>query len=144
MRRMPLNAPRRQRGVTLMELMIVVVIVGILASVGYPAYREHSLRAARSEGRNALLAAASRQEQFFLDNKSYADDLADLGMPADTEHDKYQVAVDAETADCPIESCYALTATPVGRQVDDTVCGNLTLNSNGTRGASGDDPAACW
>jgi len=134
----------RQRGVTLMELMIVVVIVGILASVGYPAYREHSLRAARSEGRGALLAAASRQEQFFLDNKSYADDLADLALPANTEHDKYQITVDAETGDCPIESCYALTATPLGRQLDDTVCGNLTLNSNGTKGASGAEPAACW
>lgn len=144
MSRTPGSARRRQRGVTLMELMIVVVIVGILASVGYPAYREHTIRAARSEGRGALLEAASRQEQFFLDNKSYADDLADLSLPQNTEHDKYQIAVDDESGDCPIESCYALTATPLGRQLDDTSCGNLTLNSNGTKGATGDAPDACW
>ncbi len=144
MSRHPVNARHRQRGVTLMELMIVVLIVGILAAVGYPSYREYSMRSARSEGRSALLAVASRQEQFFLDNKAYADDLADLGMPGNTEHDKYQITVDAETADCPILSCYALTATPLGRQLDDTVCGNLTLNSNGTRSATGDEPAGCW
>lgn len=135
---------RRQRGITLMELMIVVVIVGILAAVAYPAYREQSLRAARTEGRSALLNAASRQEQFFLDNKSYASSLADLGMVAATEHGKYQLAVDAATADCPLTNCYALTATPQGRQADDTDCGNLTLDANGAKGASGSDPGACW
>lgn len=144
MSRHPVHARHRQRGVTLMELMIVVLIAGILAAVGYPAYREYAIRAARSEGRGALLAAASRQEQFFLDNKAYADGLTDLALPVNTEHDKYQITVDAETADCPIVSCYALTATPLGRQLDDTACGNLTLNSKGTRGATGDEPARCW
>jgi len=134
----------RQRGVTLMELMIVVLIVGLLAAVGYPAYREYGIRAARSEGRSALLAAASRQEQYFLDNKTYAADLSDLSLPVNTEHGKYELAVDAETADCPLVSCYAMTATPLGKQLDDAVCGNLTLNSNGTRSATGDNPAACW
>ncbi len=144
MSRHPVSARRRQHGITLMELMIVVVIVGILAAVGYPAYREYTIRAARSEGRGALLEAASRQEQFFLDNKSYAEDLADLSLPQNTEHDKYQIAVDDEPADCPVTSCYALTATPLGRQLDDTACGSLTLNSNGTKGATGDAPDACW
>lgn len=138
------SARRRQRGVTLMELMIVVLIVGILAAIGYPAFREYTIRAARSEGRGALLEMASRQEQFFLDNKSYADALADLSMPENTEHDKYQIAIDDESADCPVQTCYALTATPLGRQLDDTACGSLTLNSNGTKGATGDAPGACW
>jgi type IV pilus assembly protein PilE len=131
------RTPQRRNGV-------VLLIVGILASVGYPAYLEYTVRAARSEGRGALLEAASRQEQFFLDNKSYADDLADLSMPENTEHDKYEIAIDGESADCPVESCYALTATPLGRQLDDKACGSLTLNSNGTKGATGDAPGACW
>lgn len=142
----PRAAPsrRRQRGVTLMELMIVVVVVGILAAVGYPSYRKQSLRAARSEGRAALLAAASRQEQYFLDNKSYAASLSELGLTALTEGGKYQLAVDAETSGCPLTSCYALTAAPQGRQVDDGDCGSLTLDANGTKGATGTTPSACW
>ena len=49
-----MNSMSTQAGLSLMELMVVVVIVGILAAVGYPSYREHVIRSARSDARTAL------------------------------------------------------------------------------------------
>ncbi len=42
------------RGITLLELMIVVVIVSILAAVAYPNYRQFAARAKRNEGKAGL------------------------------------------------------------------------------------------
>lgn len=133
-----------QRGFTLVELMIIVVIVGILASVAYPSYRDQALRAARSDAKGALLDMASRQEQYHLDNKTYASDPDDLNVAAATEHEYYALAIDAATAGCPVSICFVLRATPQGGQADDTRCGQLTLNSRGTKGATGTEPDSCW
>ena len=61
----------RQQGVTLIELVVVVVIVGILASIAIPSYRNYVLRANRTEGRAALLALATAQEKFYLQCNTY-------------------------------------------------------------------------
>jgi len=58
------------RGVTLAELMIVVVVVGILASVAYPSYRQYAARAKRTEAKAALLQIATMQERFYLQNNA--------------------------------------------------------------------------
>jgi type IV pilus assembly protein PilE len=134
----------RQHGVTLMELLIVVVIVGLLAAVALPSYRENAMRAARSDARTALQEALSRQEQFFLDNRTYTNSLAALNLAAATENDYYTVSIDAATAGCPISRCYTMRAVPQGRQADDTQCAALTINSSGTKSATGTEPASCW
>jgi type IV pilus assembly protein PilE len=54
----------RERGVTLLELMAVVVIIGILASIAIPSYRSYLLRAQRTGGTAALLRIAAAQEKF--------------------------------------------------------------------------------
>src|SRR5262245_213083 len=53
----------RQRGFTLVELMVVVVIVAILASIGIPSYREHMQRANRAEAKSSLLEDAQFLER---------------------------------------------------------------------------------
>lgn len=137
--------PRKSRGFTLLELMIVVVIISILAGIGYPMYLDQIRKSRRATAQTALNDAAARMEQFFLDRKSYADDMNQLGYdvaaaaPLRTDEGFYDVSVDAPTAACPISTCYALTATAVGVQTDDTVCLTITLNSRGVK-----DPAACW
>jgi type IV pilus assembly protein PilE len=135
---------RHQAGFTLIELMTVVVIVGILASIAYPSYREHARRSARSDARAALLDAATRQEQYFLDNKAYTTTLANIGALATTENGFYTLSVDGATVTCPITTCYAMRATPIGPQAADTRCAALTMNSLGTKSATGSTPTECW
>ncbi len=72
---------RYMRGITLIELMIVVVIVGIMAIVAYPNYREFAARAKRTEAKSMLLQVASMQERFYLQNNTYTTDLTALGFP---------------------------------------------------------------
>ena len=72
-----------QRGVTLIELMVVVVVIAILASIAIPSYSQYVVKARRQVAAQELLTIASRQEQFFADNKTYAVSVIDLGYAAD-------------------------------------------------------------
>ena len=61
-----------QKGFSLIELMIVVVIVGILASVAIPAYQDYVIRSKIPDATSALAAKRVQLEQFFQDNRTYA------------------------------------------------------------------------
>ncbi len=134
-----LTTPRRSRGFTLIELMIVVAIVGILAGVAYPAYQEYGRRAKRSEGRAHLLDAAARLERFYSDNNQYANTLAAANIAPSTENDHYTLTLAAPGN----RQTFTLTATPTGWT--DGKCGALTLTNQGVKGEGGtgtvDD---CW
>lgn len=62
---------KANRGMTLIELMVVVAIIGILAAVAYPSYEAYVIRANRSAAQQLMLKIASREEQYRLDAKSY-------------------------------------------------------------------------
>jgi len=65
----------RLSGFSMIELMIVVVIIGILAAIAYPAYEDHMLKTRRSVCKNHLLEIAAREEKFFSDNARFTDTL---------------------------------------------------------------------
>lgn len=67
-------------GFSLIELIIVVAILGILATIAYPSYREHVRRAHRLAAQEFLLDVAQRQEQLLIDRRSYGSTLADLNL----------------------------------------------------------------
>lgn len=131
---------RRQSGVTLMELLTVVIVVSILASLAVPSYRRYLLRAQRSDATTALLRMQSAQEKHFLQYGVYVTTTANipnahsaggLGLPITSERGYYNMAV-AATA-----TGYTFTATPVpgGGQADDTSCVSFTVNEAGTKQA---------
>ncbi len=70
----------RQQGFTLIELMIVVAIIGILAAVAIPAYREYSARAQVSEAVELLTGAKASLAEFYADKGRWPADtsLAEL------------------------------------------------------------------
>ena len=128
------------RGFTLIEIMIVVVIIGVIASIALPSYREHVLRGYRVEGQALLSAAAARQERYRTQNNAYASTATALyGDAKKSETGKYNLTAGAGGED---DGGYLLTATPT---FSDTACGNLTLNAVGDKGVNGSKPAAeCW
>ena len=136
---------RKMHGFTLMELMIVVAIVGILAGVAYPAYLESGRRAKRSDGRGALLDAATRLERFYSDNNQYTNDwgAAPTGANIDSTSEKghYTISIGALGAN---NQSFTLTAAPIAGFVD-TKCGSLSLTNAGVQGKSGTDAVEyCW
>ncbi len=141
--------PASQRGVTLIELMVVVIVVAILATVAVPSYRQYLIRSQRTEARIALLQLQTAQEKFYLQNNLYTTDLTTasptgLGLSNTTETGKYTVAISTLGAGA---QSYTATATPRagGGQTDDTKCANYTLTDRGVRGNSGTAPVQdCW
>jgi type IV pilus assembly protein PilE len=67
---------KRTLGFTLIELMVVVAIVGILATIAYPAYTDYIIRGRIPDAASALSAKRVEMEQFFQDNRTY------VGAPA--------------------------------------------------------------
>lgn len=147
---------RNSRGITLIELMIVVVIVGILASVAIPSYRRYTLRAQRADATAALLRIAAAQEKFYLQNNTYTSNLGSSGLrisdasPATSERGYYTLTVAAPSGGT-LTTGFVATATAVstGPQAADTECGTFTLNEAGQRGALRSDgttnsTATCW
>ena len=140
---------RRQRGVTLMELLTVVVIIAILASISIPTYRSYLIRTQRAEGKTALLQLQAAQEKFYLNGNAYTDDVTGaspdgLGLPGNSETNKYDITVELVDDG----QGYVASATPAdgGGQEDDALCGSLTLTDTGVRNIDGGTGtvAECW
>ena len=140
-------------GFTLIEIMIVVAIVAILASVALPSYTKQVRKGKRVDAKVELQRIAQIQESYFVQNLSYAKDLTTdagglgLGDNVSSEQDVYTISMSVTPTGCTglaTSSCssFTLTATAQGDQQNDT-CGNYTLASTGVKGAGGDDKE-CW
>lgn len=146
----------KSKGFTLIELMIVIGIIALLVTIAMPNYREYVLRSNRAVAKGALLEVASRQEQYFLNNRSYTNLLVDLNYPVNYYIDSegqplgtatgsiYQITI-TEPASNTGETTYTLSAIPQGGQADDIKCGSLGIDEQADKTETGTKTDSyCW
>jgi type IV pilus assembly protein PilE len=134
----------RMLGVTLLELMAVVVVIGILGMIAIPSYRQYTMRAHRVEAKTALLRLQTNEERFYLANRIYSGDPVALGFAGSiTERGTYAITITGANT-----TGYLATATPRAGgaydQRNDAQCTTFTINAQGVRGATGTTAATCW
>lgn len=151
-----------QRGFTLVELIVTMVIIATLAAIAIPSYSSYVLTSHRAEAKSALLDLASLEERYFSVNNSYTTNPQDLGYAAASApfyigtDSYYQVTqIQANPAVPPpnptssgTPAWFSITANAVGRQMNDTACAVFTINSIGQQTAQNsslaDNSTTCW
>lgn len=139
----------KQKGITLVELMIVVVVIALLASIALPSYQQYVMRSKRVTAEGDLYAFKNSMQRFFAENNTYVGSSAAVPgapiaalfpsqSPIDSDTPAYNLTITAASA-----TAFTLQATAVGGQVNDN-CGNLTLTSTNVRGVSSGTVANCW
>lgn len=134
MQRITVDFSKQHSGFTLVELLVVVCMVGVLASIAVPSYRSHVRKSNRAAAQSYMLDTMAREEQNLLDARQYFTGTALSVPPADVTAN-YTIAVTASNTATP-PSCL-VTATPTGDQVYDG--GPLTIDCAGNKA-----PAALW
>ena len=125
---------KNKQGFTLVELLITVVIVGILAAVVFPSYTDYVARSARAEAVSMLSGAAAKQEQYYMDHRSYADSFSKLGVANSVSSQLYKFDMVS------ISGNFIIRATALGKQAyRDKDCTPLSIDSAGNR-----KPEGCW
>ena len=132
----------------MLELMVVLVLVGIVAALALPGYRQQMIRVHRTEAMIALLELQSAEEKYFLRHDLYVGDIeaappAGLGIATVSSSGKYllsiAVAIDGQS--------FIATATPTseGGQAADRECLAFSIDARGRRAVSGTrDARYCW
>lgn len=131
----------KMRGVTLTELMVVVVIIGILSAIAYPSYRQYAAKAKRNEAKSALLQIATLQERFYLQNNTYTTDMTNLGFGAAsnylTSSGSYVVNVTSGNA-----NTFTAVATYQNADAESGKCATFTIDGQGNKGSTPFND--CW
>lgn len=139
----------KQRGLTLVELMVVVAVMAIIASIAYPLYSDQVQKSRRADAKVALQSIALAQERFYTVNGNYAATLASLQVSRSLRDDDlsdqryYDISVAVAGADA---SDFTATATPVasGPQASDGDCAQFTINQLGVKLATDGNDTNCW
>lgn len=131
----------RQRGFTLIELMVTVAVVAILAAIALPSFFGQLQKSRRSDGKQALVAVAQNMEKYFTENARYTTAAGNATCPGSavvvTPSPETYYAITAACTD----NTFTLTATAQGAQAADTHCATLTYTSLQVKGGTNSD---CW
>ena len=120
------------RGTTLLEMMITLVMVTILATVGYPSFSHYLRQSRRVQAQTDLLTLQLRQEEYYLKHGVYAPSLSELKSPTNPH---YEYRLQGNDHD------YRVTATarPLSRQQEDRGCTTMGLDRQRHQ-----QPTECW
>ena len=138
----------RQKGLTLVELMVVVAVMAVIASIAYPLYTNQVQKTRRADAKIALESIALAQERFFTINGRYTGSLSSLQVSDDiqgggSDQGYYDISVVAST----IQFTVTAEKSSTGAQSSDNDCAEFTINQQGVKGAkdaSAADAAKCW
>lgn len=129
------------RGFTLIELMIVVVVIGVLATMSFSIYSTKVIEGRRTDALNTLASISLAEERYRTSHTTYGGLLEVWHNTATSEGGYYSLAISGIT-----ETSYTITATAIGDQAkdkaDDVTCAILSLGVN--QGIVTKSPSACW
>jgi len=140
----------RQKGFTLIELMVTVAIVAIIAAIAYPSFLKSSQKGRRADAKASLTQYSQALERCYTEYGFYKSGSCSVlttlqGVGYNTAHSYYLVTAPSVTT-----TTYTLAATAVstGPQASDSGCTIMTLNNQGQQGSGSNtatsDTGNCW
>lgn len=130
-----------QRGVTLIELMVALTVIGILTAIALPSYREQVNKGNRAEARALMYEVLQKEERYYSDNGRYTSNLVTLGYasPLNTQHGSHAI-----TLAVGVTGVITSSVNVVAAAANDSKCATLTLANNQSTSATGLAPTTCW
>ncbi|MCG3845638.1 type IV pilin protein [Photobacterium damselae] len=128
----------RQKGVTLIELLIAIVVIGVLAAIAYPSYQSHVIKAHRTQAMGDMIKIQLALEEQRTAGVSYANythtEIQNKLCAACVDKERYEYkVVSASTAS------YTIKAVPQEPLQNDPECNILYLHQTGKG-----QPSSCW
>jgi len=136
---------RRNRGFTLIELMVVLAVIAIIAAIAVPAFTKQVQRSHRADAVRGLSDLQLRQERWRASNATYAANMDTLlgSSAATTGYNNasayYTFSISGTSA-----TGFTLTATPKGAQANDSDCNPMTLAVSNSIVTKSPTTGRCW